>query len=156
MKTVRAVACAFLLAVLVQNVGGKRQSPNIMQAKFAGVETEALLAVNDTQLGAMDASTDSKLGPPTWSGWLKHLCAGVSVAILFKMSCLASNVLVHVSPFAQVQEWETNGSTGDADPAPYVSIALGGWQWCIYGFAACIINGNDSFLLLVSANCLGP
>merc|ERR1712232_422711 len=55
----------------------------------------------------------------------------------------------------QVKEWESNRSTGDADAAPYVSIAFGGWQWCFYGIFSFLVTKQDGFLILVQSNLLG-
>jgi len=68
---------------------------------------------------------------------------------------MAGNFLVQTIPFTQVKEWERRGSTGDADAAPYVSIAYGGWQWCFYGIFSYALTRQDGFLILVQSNFLG-
>lgn len=68
---------------------------------------------------------------------------------------MAGNVLVQVSPYPQVQRWEHRGCTGEADAAPYVSIAFGGWQWCYYGMFAYLLTNRSGFLILVHSNFLG-
>lgn len=68
---------------------------------------------------------------------------------------MISNVLVQVSPMPQVQEWEGKGTTGAAEPAPYISMGLNGWQWCSYAIAAWILTGNSGYLVLLGADCLG-
>lgn len=85
---------------------------------------------------------------------LKSLFAGLSFAASLKVACMAGNIFYTVSPIPQVQGWEYEGCTGNVDAAPYVTMALNGWQWCFYGFAAWLIKENDSFLVLVYANCL--
>mmetsp|Transcript_74090 Transcript_74090/g.191105 ORF Transcript_74090/g.191105 Transcript_74090/m.191105 type:complete len:463 (-) Transcript_74090:115-1503(-) len=84
-----------------------------------------------------------------------QLLAGLSFAVLVKALCMASNVLVQVSPYPQVKRWESRQCTGEADAAPFVSIAFGGWQWCFYGTFAWLLTGRSGFLILVHSNCLG-
>lgn len=62
---------------------------------------------------------------------------------------------MQVSPFPTVKRWESRGCTGEADAAPYISIAYNGWQWCYYGFFAYLLTGRSGFLILVQSNCLG-
>lgn len=87
--------------------------------------------------------------------WARHLLAGLSFATAVKAMCMAGNVLVQLSPYPQVQRWEQRKDTGEADAAPYVSIAFGGWQWCYYGFFAYLETQRSGFLILVHSNCLG-
>jgi len=79
----------------------------------------------------------------------------LSFSALVKAMCMAGNVLVQVSPYPQVKRWESRGCTGEADAAPYVSIAFGGWQWCYYGIFAYLLTGRSGFLILVQSNILG-
>lgn len=83
------------------------------------------------------------------------ILAGITLAACVKAACMAGNMLVQVSPFPQVKRWESRGCTGEADAAPYVSIAFGGWQWCYYGTFAYLLTGRSGFLILVQSNCLG-
>lgn len=80
---------------------------------------------------------------------------GLSFAVVVKGMCMAGNVIVQVSPFPQVKRWESRHSTGEADAAPYISIAFGGWQWCFYGMFAWYVTKRNGFLILVHSNCLG-
>lgn len=86
---------------------------------------------------------------------LERLLTGISFAGMIKALCMAGNILVQVSPYPQVQRWELRGCTGESDPAPYVSIAFGGWQWCYYGFFAYFVTARSGFLILVHSNILG-
>lgn len=158
---VRKVAVVVLVGACVQLGHSKRQQVLEGQIKTASVEAEA------SEVGTAHASEQASSGgaasfietaassAAAWEGWAKHLVAGISTAILVKVLCLAGNACVHVSPFSQVRDWQGKGSTGDIDPSPYVSIGVGGWQWCTYGFAAWLSTGNDRFLVLIYANCLG-
>merc|ERR1719484_505587 len=83
------------------------------------------------------------------------LLQGITFALVIKVLCMAGNVLVQVSPYPQVNRWESRGCTGEADAAPYVSIAFGGCQWCFYGMFAWIVTSRSGFLILVHSNCLG-
>lgn len=86
---------------------------------------------------------------------LEQMVAGLTFASMIKAVCLLGNVLVQISPFPQVKRWEKRQDTGEADAAPYVSIAYGGWQWCYYGFFAFFLTRRSGFLILVHSNCLG-
>jgi hypothetical protein len=81
--------------------------------------------------------------------------AGLTFAMFIKALCIAGNVLVHVSPFPTARKWDARGCTGEADAAPYVSIAFGGCQWCFYGLFAWLVTSRSGFLILVHSNCLG-
>jgi uncharacterized protein with PQ loop repeat len=76
------------------------------------------------------------------------------VAVI-KAICVMSNMVVQVSPFPQVRNWEALGDTGETDAAPYVSIAYGGMQWCFYGLFAYMVTWQSGFLILIEANSLG-
>lgn len=86
---------------------------------------------------------------------MRQLILGLSFAMAVKGLCVMGNVLVQVSPFPQVRRWVQRGCTGDADAAPYVSIAFGGFQWCFYGLFAWVVTSRSGFLVLVHSNCLG-
>lgn len=86
---------------------------------------------------------------------MEAMLTGLSFAILIKGMCLVGNVAVQVSPYSTVKYWEVRGCTGEADAAPYVSIATLGWQWCYYGIFAYLITGKSGFLILVQSNILG-
>ncbi|CAK0828945.1 unnamed protein product, partial [Prorocentrum cordatum] len=78
--------------------------------------------------------------------WLVHLLTGLTYAAVVKAMCLAGNILVQLSPYSEVKLWERRRATGEADAAPYLSIAFGGWQWCYYGFFAWHLTGQAGFL----------
>jgi len=79
----------------------------------------------------------------------------ISFAMVIKTLCMAGNVVVQVSPYPQAKRWASRGCTGEADAAPYLAIAFGGWQWCFYGTFAYILTKRSGFLILVHSNCLG-
>jgi len=83
------------------------------------------------------------------------IIGSITFMTLIKALCMAGNILVQVSPYPQVQRWEACQCTGEADAAPYVSIAFGGWQWCYYGLFAFILTKRNGFLILVHSNFLG-
>merc|ERR1719454_1150593 len=101
--------------------------------------------------------------PPTnsWSTpqyyWYQAygMLAGLTFAMFIKALCVAGNVMVQVSPFPSVRRWDLRGCTGEADAAPYVSIAFGGCQWCFYGTFAWVVTARSGFLILVHSNILG-
>ncbi|CAE8698596.1 unnamed protein product [Polarella glacialis] len=92
-----------------------------------------------------------------WSdlSYFEQLLTGITFATFIKALCMTGNILVQISPYPQVQRWEHRRCTGEADSAPYVSIAFGGWQWCYYGLFAFFLTKRSGFLILVHSNCLG-
>lgn len=86
---------------------------------------------------------------------MQKLLAGVTFAVSVKTACMVGNLMVQVSPIPLVQRWESRRCTGEADAAPYVSIAFCGWQWCYYGLFAWAVTKRSGFLILVHSNCLG-
>merc|ERR1719460_39907 len=98
----------------------------------------------------------TRLHPSQW--YMTHVTgvfAGLSFAMIIKAMCVVSNVLVQISPFPTAARWDARGCTGEADAAPYVSIAFGGCQWCFYGILAWVVTEKSGFLVLVHSNCLG-
>merc|ERR1740121_539432 len=85
----------------------------------------------------------------------RQLLAGLTLTACVKALCIFGNVLWQVSPWPQVVRWNSRCCTGEADAAPYVSIAFGGWQWCSYGTLAYYLTKRSGFLILVHANLLG-
>jgi len=140
-----------------------RRSEEQVSAAPAAVVADPIAAGAGTAaylLDAKNANTAQRTG--TWLSsaaevWLQvYLMLGsVTFAAAVKMTCIASNVLFQVSPLPAAKAWQVSKSTGVADAAPYVSIALSGWQWCYYGSFAYWLTGRSSFLVLVQSNCLG-
>jgi len=170
MARIRAVVLVLLFAFGAQESSGSRTARRVDLGSEADVAPphapESLLSLSWLTGGSSANTALAQIGPPTiiptWqacrsriSDWGSHIFAGLSIAAVVKVACMVGNLLVQVSPMPQVQDWEGKGSTGNAEAAPYVSMALGGWQWCTYGFAAWMISGKDGFLVLVYANCLG-
>jgi len=91
----------------------------------------------------------------SWWPTMANALASLSFASVVKGLCMLGNVFVQVSPYPQVRRWEQRGCTGEADAAPYVSIAFGGWQWCYYGVFAWLVTKRSGFLILVQSNFLG-
>lgn len=122
--------------------------------------TTATMRSATKQVPALQPSSSSS-GAWWWYVFQKHfpqlaeILQDITFAIIIKVMCMAGNVLVQVSPYPQVMLWEKHKCTGDADAAPYVSIAFGGWQWCAYGTFAWLLTKRSGFLILVHSNCLG-
>lgn len=130
------------------------------ETAIAPPQVTATSAVNPVTTAAA-AALRGQLSPllPSWSEHpmqrLWAMLAGLSFAVLIKGMCLAGNVAVQVSPYPTVKRWEDRSCTGEADAAPYISIAYNGWQWCYYGCFAYLVTGRSGFLILVQSNCLG-
>jgi len=90
-----------------------------------------------------------------YSAMFAAIVQSASFALFVKAACMISNVIFQVSPLPQVQQWVSQACTGEADSAPFVAIAFGGWQWCFYGIFAWLITQRSGFLILVHSNCLG-
>jgi len=84
-----------------------------------------------------------------------ELLQGITFTFAIKALCLAGNVACQVSPFPQVKRWQGRRDTGEADSAPLVAIAFGGWQWCFYGLFAWLVTSRSAFLILFYSNFLG-
>jgi hypothetical protein len=79
----------------------------------------------------------------------------LSFAIVVKALCMMSNILFQASPLPVVKQFQQVGDTGDADSAPFISIAYGSSQWCFYGLFAFLVTGKSGFLVLVYSNMFG-
>jgi len=157
LATQAATAATAAATLAVQN-GTKAQVPSMPSAIDS---TQALLS-NTLQTASIPGASPAMQWHPwhpfqLWSelSTLERLLTGISFAGMIKALCMAGNILVQVSPYPQVQRWELRGCTGESDPAPYVSIAFGGWQWCYYGFFAYFVTARSGFLILVHSNILG-
>jgi len=84
-----------------------------------------------------------------------QFAATLSLALIVKVLCMLSNVMCHVLPLPQVQQFEKVGDTGEADSAPLMSIMYVGWQWCFYGTFAFMVTQKSGFLVLVYSNVAG-
>lgn len=134
-------------------------SAALPQATGMQIASEVPLVVSDTD----SQHVPEQFTAPSlfWSSsqWtllrLSSMIAAVTFAMLVKAMCIAGNVMVHLSPFPQAMRWKCRRSTGEADAAPYVSIAFGGSQWCFYGIFAWYVTAKTGFLILVYSNCLG-
>jgi uncharacterized protein with PQ loop repeat len=65
------------------------------------------------------------------------------------------NMFYQASPLPLISEFKAKGDTGSADPAPFIAVAYGGWQWCFYGLFAYIVTNKSGFLVLVYSNIVG-
>lgn len=167
-----------LLLILLQPVWAELNgswASNLPVARFieASSNRTGNISVNQTVVKVLPPIREVRASPPqvrqavlevrghatpvSWerqSQW-EELWASLSLMSMLKAFCMAGNILVQLSPYPQVQRWETMGDTGDSDAAPYVSIAFGGWQWCYYGIFAFTVTKRSGFLILVHSNCLG-
>jgi len=55
-----------------------------------------------------------------------RFAATLSLALIVKALCMLSNMLCYVSPLPQVQQFQKQGDTGEADSAPFMSILYAG------------------------------
>jgi solute carrier family 50 protein (sugar transporter) len=113
--------------------------------------------VNGGNAAADSAKVEAKKQVPeiVKKSWPEMLRATLSFAFIIKALCMASNLAFQVSPLPAVKEWPMKGNTGEADSAPYISIAYGSCQWCFYGLFAFIVTAKQGFLVLVYSNMCG-
>jgi len=163
-----AAAAAPTPAVIVKKASSTSPGPmSLMEAS----ESHVTVKVNGTGAGAgtgatlvAAASTAASNGtaggvrgkqPLTTKSWFAFLRFTLSFAFVIKTLCMASNVVFQVSPFPMVRSWREKQGTGEADAAPFVSLAYGGCQWCFYGLFAFIVTTKSGFLVLVYSNVCG-
>mmetsp|Transcript_21073 Transcript_21073/g.62893 ORF Transcript_21073/g.62893 Transcript_21073/m.62893 type:complete len:437 (+) Transcript_21073:116-1426(+) len=113
--------------------------------------------VNGGNAAADSAKVETKKQVPeiVKKSWPEMLRATLSFAFIIKALCMASNLAFQVSPLPAVKEWPMKGNTGEADSAPYISIAYGSCQWCFYGLFAFFVTSKQGFLVLVYSNVCG-
>jgi len=87
--------------------------------------------------------------------WWSLFRFSLSFAFIIKAMCITSNVFYQASPIPLVRQFSAKGDTVDADLAPFVSMAFGGWQWCFYGLFAFFVTSKNGFLVLVYSNMGG-
>lgn len=124
-------------------------------AAQAAVRASAIAGVQPPAMQKERSTTATELPSHAYRSRIYTILAGLTFAVVVKALCMASNVLVQISPLPQAFRWQNRGCTGEANPAPYVSIMFGGWQWCYYGVFAYLITKRSGFLILVHSNFLG-
>lgn len=145
----------------IANVAPNAQAIPAAQPKAAGVQvaSEVPLLVSGKDSEHLPEQFTAPAASWSSSQWtilrVSSMIAGVTFAMLIKALCFAGNVMVCLSPFPQAMRWKCRKCTGEADAAPYVSIAFGGSQWCFYGLFAWYVTSKTGFLILVYSNCLG-
>jgi len=92
---------------------------------------------------------------PWWYSYLFDLLHSITCFVVLKAACMTSNLFFQVSPYSIVKKWASEGSTGQADAAPLVSICFGCCQWNFYGTFAWYVTGKTGFLVIVYANVIG-
>merc|ERR1719352_1089575 len=88
-------------------------------------------------------------------GWMAWLRLTLSTGFIVKTMCMMCNIFYQASPLPLITEYRFKGDTGDADLAPFIATAYGGWQWCFYGLFAYVVTGKSGFLVLVYSNVVG-
>jgi uncharacterized protein with PQ loop repeat len=130
---------------------------------FAGAGASATTAtiVKVTDIRATTNSTDAvnattaQKQPLTTRSWFSFLRFSFSFAFVVKALCMMCNIFYQASPLPLISEFKAKGDTGDADLAPFIATAYGGWQWCFYGLFAYIVTQKSGFLVLVYSNVVG-
>jgi hypothetical protein len=100
-------------------------------------------------------STTAEKQPLQTRSWFSFLRFSFSFAFVVKALCMMCNIFYQASPLPLISEFKLKGCTGDADLAPFIATAYGGWQWCFYGLFAYIVTQKSGFLVLVYSNVVG-
>lgn len=101
---------------------------------------------------ASDTESKQPLTAHSWFGWMRF---SLSFAFVVKTLCMMCNIFYQASPLPLVNEFSNKGDTADADLAPFIAVAYGGWQWCFYGLFAYFVTNKTGFLVLVYSNVVG-
>jgi len=101
------------------------------------------------------ANAKGKVHPIVALGWFVWLRASLSIGFAVKSMCMMCNIFYQASPLPLITGYRDRGDTGDADLAPFIATAYGGWQWCFYGMFAYMVTGKSGFLVLVYSNIVG-
>eukprot|EP00929_Paragymnodinium_shiwhaense_P018976 TRINITY_DN13080_c0_g1_i1.p1 TRINITY_DN13080_c0_g1~~TRINITY_DN13080_c0_g1_i1.p1 ORF type:complete len:443 (+),score=122.07 TRINITY_DN13080_c0_g1_i1:179-1507(+) len=116
----------------------------------------------DSQLGVRSLKPKSTAAffqqqqhPLATTSWWSLLRLTISFTLIIKCVAVLSNVVMHISPFPLVKEFKTSGHTGDADSAPFVSIAYCSSQSAFYGMYAYWVTSRSGFLVLCYSNVVG-
>eukprot|EP00927_Polykrikos_kofoidii_P070525 TRINITY_DN668_c0_g2_i4.p1 TRINITY_DN668_c0_g2~~TRINITY_DN668_c0_g2_i4.p1 ORF type:complete len:467 (+),score=46.25 TRINITY_DN668_c0_g2_i4:454-1854(+) len=146
-----AASAEAAVGAVVAVAGAKAAATAATKAAMQGVKANLpgnspLATANPTTQG-----TPSQSRP--WH--LYQFLIGFGSTSIVKTICILGNVAFQVSPFPQVRRWQSNGCGSTEDSAPYVSIALTGYQWSFYGAFACMVTGRKGFLVLLQSNILG-
>jgi uncharacterized protein with PQ loop repeat len=149
-------------AVVSQVVGNQGSSVNGSgSGQAAAIVTVA--AIDKGASNVTDQSAAQTAGqtaavvkqPLATQSWFSFLRFTFSFAFVVKALCMMCNIFYQASPLPLITEFHAKGDTGDADLAPFVATAYGGWQWCFYGLFAYIVTQKSGFLVLVYSNFVG-
>lgn len=130
---------------------------NAVASKAAAAKAAAAaqrFARSVTVRGAAGAKTKEKQ-PLTARSWFSWMRFSLSFAFVIKTLCMACNIFYQASPLPLISDIKAKGDTGNADLAPFIAVAYGGWQWCFYGLFAYVVTQKSGFLVLVYSNVVG-
>lgn len=138
-------------------------APKVLSAKTLSSKTKTTVLPAVTQPAATVLAAPASAVQALRTGQAQHEAQVLDRAaylsgnllLVLKFLCIVSNVLFQLSPFARVLRFKAEGSTGDADPAPIVSIAFASCQFLFYGAFAFVVTGKAGFLVLVYSNIIG-
>lgn len=134
--------------------GAGAAATNAIIIKDVRAVSNSTVNVNTTVNGTSNITNGQKQ-PLTDRSWFSFLRFSFSFAFVVKALCMMCNIFYQASPLPLISEFKAKGDTGDADLAPFIATAYGGWQWCFYGLFAYIVTQKSGFLVLVYSNVVG-
>lgn len=139
--------------------GATNAAANKVAAKVAASNAlnvaSSQASVSNTDAKGRVLTKDQVKQPIAALGWFAWLRVTLSLGFVVKSLCMMCNIFYQASPLPLITEYRFKGDTGDADLAPFIATAYGGWQWCFYGLFAYVVTGKSGFLVLVYSNFVG-
>jgi len=150
-KTGAAIKFAGATSAAANKVATKVATSNALHVAAAN---EAATK-QDTSGKVLTVANAKEKNPVAALGWFAWIRLSMSLGFIVKSACMACNIFYQASPMPLINEYTAKGDTGDADLAPFIATAYGGWQWCFYGTFAYLVTGKSGFLVLVYSNVVG-
>lgn len=162
-STVGAGAGAGKTATQITFAGATNAAANKVAASVASSNALSVASSNTVVTNAdakgkvltTKAKAKAEIHPMAVIGWMAWLRLTLSTGFIVKTMCMMCNIFYQASPLPLITEYRFKGDTGDADLAPFIATAYGGWQWCFYGLFAYVVTGKSGFLVLVYSNVVG-
>jgi uncharacterized protein with PQ loop repeat len=138
------------------NAAANKVAASVASSNALSVASSNTVVTNlDAKGKVLTATAKAEIHPLAALGWMAWLRVTLSTGFMVKTMCMMCNIFYQASPLPLITEYRFKGDTGDADLAPFIATAYGGWQWCFYGLFAYIVTGKSGFLVLVYSNVVG-
>jgi len=151
-KTGAQITFAGATAAAANKVAASVASSNALSVATSNARVVDRSATQGKAIGAGKVNTKNPLAVIGWFAWIRMF---MSTGFVVKSLCMMCNICYQASPLPLITDYRVKGDTGDADLAPFIATAYGGWQWCFYGLFAYIVTNKSGFLVLVYSNFVG-